>query len=95
MPVLLTFDPQGLGIATIWNRAKEKYEETRSSHIRSLIADYVKNGALTDIRTLQDKLLASGIDFDEASECTYADNADGRLLRKVHGEMVDKELGTA
>jgi hypothetical protein len=83
---------------SVWCRAKEKYEETRSSLTRSLIADYVKSGKLShlvwDYRALKLKLLAVGVFPDEAGEVTYANNAAGRDLRKVHEEKADKKLGT-
>lgn len=83
---------------SVWCRAKEKYEETRSSFTHSLIVDYAKNGKLTDLmrefRTIQEKLLASGIVLDEEGEFTYGGNAAGRDLRKIHDKEADKKLGT-
>jgi len=83
---------------SVWRRAKDKYEETRSSLTRSLIVDFAKNGKLTDLmrefRTIQEKLLASGIVLDEEGEFTYAGNAAGRDLRTVHDKEADRKLGT-
>jgi hypothetical protein len=83
---------------SVWCRAKDKYEEARSSFTRSLIEDYAKTGKLTDLmrefRTIQEQLLASGIVLDEAGEFTYADNSAGSDLRRIHEKEADKKLGT-
>lgn len=88
----------GYGNNAVWSRAKDQYEEARSSFTRSLLADYAKNGKLTDLmreyQAIQEKLLANGIVLDDEDEFTYADNAAGRDLRKMHDKEADKKLGT-
>jgi uncharacterized coiled-coil DUF342 family protein len=76
----------GYGNNSIWTRAKTKYDDARDSLTRSFIADYAKNGKLTDLmreyRTIQEKLLTSGIILNEEDEFTYAATCAKSMTRR-------------